>query len=120
MNRSALLLADEPTGALDSANGEQVIDLLLDLNQKGQTLLLVTHDERLATRCATRLVESGTAGSSGRPSWRGACGERGLGGVAGRVRRRRVQTVSIVIVVALSTATRVWARSAGRIELSVR
>jgi putative ABC transport system ATP-binding protein len=57
MNRPALLLADEPTGALDSKSGEQVIDLLLDLNQFGQTLLLVTHDERLATRCASRLVE---------------------------------------------------------------
>ena len=48
MNRPALLLADEPTGALDSRAGEQVMDLLLDLNQIGQTLLLVTHDERLA------------------------------------------------------------------------
>ena len=57
MNRPALLLADEPTGALDSRAGEQVMDLLLDLNQIGQTLLLVTHDERLATRCASRLVE---------------------------------------------------------------
>jgi putative ABC transport system ATP-binding protein len=57
MNRPALLLADEPTGALDSRSGEQVMDLLLDLNQIGQTLLLVTHDEGLATRCASRLVE---------------------------------------------------------------
>ncbi|GAB3439214.1 ABC transporter ATP-binding protein [Actinophytocola sediminis] len=57
MNRPALLLADEPTGALDSRSGEQVMDLLLDLNQIGQTLLLVTHDQRLATRCASRLVE---------------------------------------------------------------
>jgi putative ABC transport system ATP-binding protein len=57
MNRPALLLADEPTGALDSRSGEQVMDLLIDLNQIGQTLLMVTHDERLATRCANRLVE---------------------------------------------------------------
>lgn len=57
VNRPAILLADEPTGALDSQSGEQVMDLLLDLNQIGQTLLLVTHDERLATRCASRLVE---------------------------------------------------------------
>lgn len=56
MNRPALLLADEPTGALDSQAGEQVMDLLIDLNQLGQTLLLVTHDQRLATRCASRLV----------------------------------------------------------------
>jgi putative ABC transport system ATP-binding protein len=56
MNRPALLLADEPTGALDSHAGEQVMDLLIDLNELGQTLLLVTHDQRLATRCAGRLV----------------------------------------------------------------
>ncbi|MFJ9776285.1 ABC transporter ATP-binding protein [Kitasatospora sp. NPDC101157] len=57
MNRPALLLADEPTGALDSRSGEQVMDLLIDLNQIGQTLLIVTHDPDLATRCASRLVE---------------------------------------------------------------
>ena len=57
MNRPALLLADEPTGALDSRAGEQVMDLLIDLNQIGQTLLIVTHDPHLATRCANRLVE---------------------------------------------------------------
>jgi putative ABC transport system ATP-binding protein len=56
VNRPALLLADEPTGALDSRNGEQVMDLLLDLNQIGQTLLIVTHDARLAERCATRVI----------------------------------------------------------------
>jgi putative ABC transport system ATP-binding protein len=57
MNRPALLLADEPTGALDSRSGEQVMDLLIDLNQIGQTLLMVTHDPNLATRCASRLIE---------------------------------------------------------------
>ncbi|MEW2491177.1 ABC transporter ATP-binding protein [Streptomyces sp. NPDC048411] len=57
MNRPALLLADEPTGALDSRSGEHVMDLLLGLNQLGQTLLMVTHDERLAARCASRVIE---------------------------------------------------------------
>ncbi|MFI0980704.1 ABC transporter ATP-binding protein [Streptomyces sp. NPDC021093] len=57
MNRPALLLADEPTGALDSRAGEQVMDLLIDLHQIGQTLVIVTHDPELATRCASRLVE---------------------------------------------------------------
>ncbi|MFJ5730801.1 ABC transporter ATP-binding protein [Streptomyces paradoxus] len=57
MNRPALLLADEPTGALDSRSGEQVMDLLIDLNQIGQTLLIVTHDPHLAARCASRLIE---------------------------------------------------------------
>jgi putative ABC transport system ATP-binding protein len=56
INRPAVLLADEPTGALDSQASEQVMDLLIDLNQIGQTLIMVTHDERLATRCASRLI----------------------------------------------------------------
>jgi putative ABC transport system ATP-binding protein len=48
INRPALVLADEPTGALDSGFGEQVMALLDDLNQRGQTILLVTHDAKLA------------------------------------------------------------------------
>jgi putative ABC transport system ATP-binding protein len=56
MNRPALLLADEPTGALDSHSGEQVMDLLADLNHAGQTILLVTHDPRIAQRYASSVV----------------------------------------------------------------
>jgi putative ABC transport system ATP-binding protein len=55
VNRPVVLLADEPTGALDSRAAEQVMDLLLDLNQIGQTLLLVTHDPAVAG-CANRVV----------------------------------------------------------------
>ena len=57
VNSPALLLADEPTGALDTRSGESVIDLLLDLNRAGQTIVLVTHDPRLAARCTSRVVE---------------------------------------------------------------
>jgi putative ABC transport system ATP-binding protein len=57
MNRPALLLADEPTGALDSRSGEAVVELLTGLNRIGQTLVLVTHDPRLAAQCASRVVE---------------------------------------------------------------
>ncbi|WP_328872816.1 ABC transporter ATP-binding protein [Streptomyces sp. NBC_00287] len=57
MNRPALLLADEPTGALDSASGEDVRDLLAALNADGQTIVLVTHDPILANSCTTRTIE---------------------------------------------------------------
>jgi putative ABC transport system ATP-binding protein len=51
-----LLLADEPTGNLDSATGEEVISLMFELNRVARTtLLLVTHDEVLAQRCARRI-----------------------------------------------------------------
>ena len=56
INEPALLLADEPTGALDTQSGEQVIDLFRDLCRTGQTIVLVTHDPRLAERCADRIV----------------------------------------------------------------
>jgi putative ABC transport system ATP-binding protein len=56
MNRPALLLADEPTGAVDARTGEQVAQLLRELNQSGQTLVVVTHDPQVARQCATRLI----------------------------------------------------------------
>ena len=56
VNTPKVLLADEPTGNLDSANAATVADLLFDLRRDaGMTLVLVTHDERLAARC-TRCV----------------------------------------------------------------
>jgi len=57
MNRPPLLLADEPTGALDTASGQEVRKLLTELNRDGQTVLLVTHDLALAESCATRTIE---------------------------------------------------------------
>ena len=56
INSPALLLADEPTGALDTANGEGIGQLLLDLNAGGQTLILVTHSPELAARYARRTI----------------------------------------------------------------
>jgi putative ABC transport system ATP-binding protein len=57
VNRPGLLLADEPTGALDTATGEEIGELLLDLNSSGQTLILVTHNPDLAARYARRVIE---------------------------------------------------------------
>jgi putative ABC transport system ATP-binding protein len=57
VNRPALLLADEPTGALDTATGEEIGELLLDLNRSGLTLILVTHNPDLAARYAERMIQ---------------------------------------------------------------
>jgi putative ABC transport system ATP-binding protein len=59
VNRPAVLLADEPTGALDTATGEHIGALLADLNASGQTLVLVTHNPDLAARYAHRTVQIG-------------------------------------------------------------
>jgi putative ABC transport system ATP-binding protein len=57
VNRPALLLADEPTGAVDTATGEEIGELLADLNASGQTLILVTHNPDLAGRYARRTIQ---------------------------------------------------------------
>jgi putative ABC transport system ATP-binding protein len=56
INSPSVILADEPTGALDSHNGEAVLALLDDLHRRGMTIVLVTHDERLAAARAQRVV----------------------------------------------------------------
>jgi len=65
----AVLLADEPTGSLDFATGEKVMELMFELNrEQGTTLLLVTHDDAIAKRCDRRItIEAGQVLDSIRP-----------------------------------------------------
>ncbi|HEX3269937.1 MAG TPA: ABC transporter ATP-binding protein [Ktedonobacterales bacterium] len=56
INQPAVLLADEPTGALDSRSGEAVMEMLAQIHQGGQTVLLVTHDAKLAASYASRVL----------------------------------------------------------------
>jgi putative ABC transport system ATP-binding protein len=51
-----ILLADEPTGALDQATGHQIIDLFTELNKEGKTIIMITHDEKIAKN-ATRIIK---------------------------------------------------------------
>lgn len=59
INEPPLLLADEPTGNLDSKTGHGILEALSDLNRKGQTIVMVTHDERIAAGASRtiRLVD---------------------------------------------------------------
>ena len=50
VNDPLMILADEPTGNLDSQTGQEVLDLISNLNQNGKTIVLVTHDDRVASR----------------------------------------------------------------------
>lgn len=53
--RPPIILADEPTGNLDSASGKEVMDMLIELNEEGRTVILITHDEGIAKK-AKRII----------------------------------------------------------------
>jgi putative ABC transport system ATP-binding protein len=59
VTQPSLLLADEPTGNLDSATGEDIVRLFFELHKAGNTIILVTHEPKLAARCprAIRIVD---------------------------------------------------------------
>lgn len=52
MNDPQIILADEPTGNLDSQSGQEIIKILLELNKKGKTVIVVTHNEKISQHCS--------------------------------------------------------------------
>jgi ABC-type lipoprotein export system ATPase subunit len=56
MNEPSVLLADEPTGNLDSATGNGILDVFEKLNRAGQTIVMVSHDERIAQRAGRTAI----------------------------------------------------------------
>lgn len=58
INNPGIILADEPTGNLDRKMADEIMQLLIDLNNQGITILLVTHEDRYASMCQRKLVIS--------------------------------------------------------------
>ena len=56
VNHPKLLLADEPSGALDSRSGEQVMELFQKLNEEGTSILMITHDADVSSRAKRRVL----------------------------------------------------------------
>jgi putative ABC transport system ATP-binding protein len=56
VNQPLLLLADEPTGALDTASGQRIMDLFAELHREGRTVVLITHDPEVAARAERRVL----------------------------------------------------------------
>lgn len=56
VNRPSIILADEPTGALDTKTGEQIMDLLTELNNEGKTIIMVTHEPEIAAYAKRQIV----------------------------------------------------------------
>ena len=51
VNQPEIILADEPTGALDKKTGEKILELLQDINKQGKTVIIITHDNNVAQKC---------------------------------------------------------------------
>jgi len=66
VNKPSIILADEPTGALDSSTTEDIMTLFRELNKEGQTIIMVTHDEQIGQACSRciRIVDGKIEGQS--------------------------------------------------------
>ena len=51
INEPEIILADEPTGALDKKTGDDILELIRDINKEGKTIIIVTHDKSIADKC---------------------------------------------------------------------
>lgn len=58
INHPSIILADEPTGNLDKKTADEIMNLLIEINRRGNTVLLVTHEERYADMCSRKIVLS--------------------------------------------------------------
>ncbi len=56
VNHPSIILADEPTGALDTKTGEQIMELLTELNREGKTIIMVTHEPEIAAFAKRQIV----------------------------------------------------------------
>lgn len=56
VNDPKVLLADEPTGNLDSATTQEILDILLSLKRRGKTIIMITHDQEIAAQVADRIL----------------------------------------------------------------
>ena len=56
VNKPTILLADEPTGNLDSKTGDEILDLITEINESGVTILMVTHEQARAEKYARRMI----------------------------------------------------------------
>lgn len=58
VGKPTVILADEPTGALDSKTSQEIMDIFHQLHQEGRTIILITHEEQIAEQCARKIVLS--------------------------------------------------------------
>ena len=56
VNNPSIILADEPTGALDTKTGNQIMQLLVELNKEGKTIIMVTHEPEIAAYAQRQIV----------------------------------------------------------------